>query len=76
MLLSPRLWLQQRLHHVFIDEFQDRLLLGLDYCSVQNDMQHIEWLTQLRDEKHISNEAYEKIMFGNIRRVLKLDVAE
>lgn len=56
----------------FIDEFQDRLLLGLDFCSVKNDMQHIDWLTQIRNEGHVSEEAHEKIMWRNANRLLKL----
>ncbi len=56
----------------FIDEFQDRLLLGLDYCSVRNDMQHIEWLTVARDEGHISAETLEKILWRNLDGVLRL----
>ena len=56
----------------FIDEFQNRLLLGLDYCSTTNDMQHIEWLTQAKDDGYISKKAYEKIMWKNINKALKL----
>ena len=56
----------------FIDEFQDRLLLGLDYCSPANDMQHIEWLTQARDDGYISRAAYEKLVWENINRLLEL----
>ena len=56
----------------FIDEFQDRLLLGLDFCSVKNDMQHINWLTTARDDAHISNQAYENIMWLNANRLLGL----
>jgi predicted TIM-barrel fold metal-dependent hydrolase len=56
----------------FIDEFQDRLLLGLDYCSTKNDMQHIEWLTKAKNDKNISIEAYDKIMWKNINKVLEL----
>ncbi len=59
----------------FIDEFQDRLMLGLDYCSVKNDMRHIEWLTTARDEKHISAEAYEKIMWENVSKAINLTPA-
>lgn len=59
----------------FIDEFQDRLLLGLDFCSVTNDMQHINWLTAARDAGHISGEAYEKVMWQNADRLLRLDLA-
>lgn len=58
----------------FIEEFQDRLLLGLDYCSVNNDMQHINWLTAARDEGHIAEQAYEKIMWRNANRVLALGI--
>jgi len=56
----------------FIDEFQDRLMLGLDYCSVRNNMQHIEWLSSTRDAGHISPEAYEKIMWRNINQAINL----
>lgn len=56
----------------FIDEFQDRLMLGLDYCSVRNNMQHIEWLASARDAGHISPEAYEKIMWQNINKAINL----
>jgi uncharacterized protein len=60
----------------FIDEFQDRLLLGLDFCSVTNDMQHVDWLTTARDEGHISGEAYEKIMWKNANRIMDLGIEE
>lgn len=59
----------------FIDEFQDRLLLGLDYCSPRNDMRHIEWLTAARDAGHISADALEKIFWRNLNNVLKLGLA-
>ena len=57
----------------FIEEFQNRLMLGLDYCSTTNDMQHIEWLTQARDAGNISEDAFQKIMWGNVSRVLRLE---
>jgi predicted TIM-barrel fold metal-dependent hydrolase len=56
----------------FIEEFQDRLLLGLDYCSPENDMQHIEWFTAARDKGSINERIYQKIMWENTNRVLKL----
>ncbi len=56
----------------FIDEFQDRLMLGLDYCSVRNDMQHIEWFKAARDAGRISPEVYEKIMWQNINKAINL----
>lgn len=59
----------------FLEEFQDRILLGLDYCSPRNDMKHIEWLTQACAEGHISKQVYEKVMGGNLERVLGLALA-
>lgn len=56
----------------FIDEFQDRLLLGLDYCSIKNDMRHIEWLTEAKQKRNISAAAFEKIMWRNANRLLQL----
>ena len=56
----------------FIDELQDRLMLGLDYCSVKNDMQHIEWFKIARAAGHISAEVYEKIMWKNINQAIHL----
>jgi predicted TIM-barrel fold metal-dependent hydrolase len=56
----------------FIDEFQDRLMLGLDYCSVKNNMQHIEWFQAARQAGHVSAAAYEKIMWRNINRLINL----
>ncbi|MCC7299869.1 MAG: amidohydrolase family protein, partial [Verrucomicrobia bacterium] len=60
----------------FIDEFQDRLMLGLDYCSTSNDMQHIEWLTAARDQGNISEKAYQKIMWKNVNDALDLKLKE
>ena len=58
----------------FIDEFQDRLMFGLDYCSPQQDMQHVEWLTQARDDGNINEEAFQKIMWKNINEALDLGI--
>jgi uncharacterized protein len=60
----------------FIEEFQDRLLLGLDFCSPINDHRHIQWLTTQRDEGAISGTAYEKIMWQNADRILGLGLAQ
>lgn len=59
----------------FADEFQDRLLLGLDHTDVSHDFQHIEWLTAARDEGHISTEAHAKIMWKNADRLIGLGLA-
>jgi len=56
----------------FMDEFQDRLLLGLDYCSIKNNMQHIEWLTDALKKQNISQAVYEKITWRNANRLLDL----
>ena len=56
----------------FIDEFQDRLLFGLDYCSVTNDPRHLQWLQAARHQNHISAQAFEKITWRNAHRLLKL----
>ena len=56
----------------FIDEFQDRLLLGMDYCAIDNDMQHIEWLTDAHNRGKITPSAYNKITSGNASRILNL----
>ena len=58
----------------FIAEFQDRLMVGLDYCSPASDMQHIEWLTQARDDGNISEDTYQKIMWKNLNEVLGLNL--
>jgi predicted TIM-barrel fold metal-dependent hydrolase len=59
---------------IFIEEFQDRLVLGLDCCSVNEDMQHVEWLTQARDNGNISPEIFEKIVWKNINQLLQLNL--
>jgi len=58
----------------FIEEFQDRLFLGLDYCSVRNNMRHIEWFKEHRDAGRISRQAYEKIMGQNANQLLQLNL--
>ncbi len=58
----------------FIEEFQDRLLLGLDSCSMSNRMGHLDWLGKSRDAGFISLEVYEKIVWKNINRVLDLGI--
>ncbi len=56
----------------FIDEFQDRLLLGLDMCFVGDNEPHLEWLRTALQDNHISREAFDKICGGNIIRILGL----
>lgn len=59
----------------FMNEFQDRLLLGLDFCSPTNDPQQVQWLTRLRDEGQLPLEVFEKIMWRNADRLLGLGLA-
>ena len=60
----------------FIDEFQDRLLLGLDHTDVELDFQHIEWLTQARNDGHITTAALEKILWKNANRLIRLGLED
>ncbi|MDE2729327.1 MAG: amidohydrolase family protein [Gemmatimonadota bacterium] len=60
----------------FLDEFQDRLLLGLDHTDAELDFQHIEWLRDRRDEGHIAPDVCEKILWRNADRILGLGIAE
>jgi predicted TIM-barrel fold metal-dependent hydrolase len=56
----------------FIEEFQDRLLLGLDICSRNQEVKHIRWLTDAKSNGQISSRAFDNIMYGNISRILNL----
>ena len=60
----------------FLDEFQDRLLLGLDHTDVELDFQQIEWLTRARDDGHVSTEILEKILWRNADRLIGLGLEE
>ena len=60
----------------FVDEFQDRLMLGLDHTDAELDFQHIEWLRAQRDEGHITDEVCEKILWRNADRIIGLGIAE
>ena len=68
--------LRRDLEHTwkFIEEFQDRLVLGLDFVAPDNDRPHVEWFKKSLDDGNISQQAYEKIMWKNIAGVLKLDI--
>lgn len=60
----------------FLDEFQDRLMLGLDHTDAELDFQHIEWLRARRDEGHITHEVCEKILWRNADRIIGLGISE
>jgi predicted TIM-barrel fold metal-dependent hydrolase len=56
----------------FVDEFQDRLVLGLDTCQITDDRQHTDWLRQCRDSGLITQAVFEKICWRNLARLLKI----
>lgn len=58
----------------FIEEFQDRLVLGLDTCQVADDRQHIEWLNEALEAGNIQPTVFEKICWRNLARLL--DISE
>ena len=60
----------------FIEQFQDRILLGLDATDVELDFQHIEWLTQARNDGHITTDVLDKILWRNANRLIGLDLEE
>lgn len=53
-------------------EFQDRLLYGTDICSAKQQVKLPEFLVKLKDEKKISEEAFRKIIRGNVIKLLGL----
>jgi hypothetical protein len=57
---------------LFLEEFQDRVCLGLDQNNAHRDMEHLQWLTSQRQAGTISPEVYEKIVWRNADRVLRL----
>ena len=60
----------------FLNEFQDRLMFGMDLCQPQAERSFKPllppYLKELRDSGEISNEVFEKVARGNAIRELKL----
>ncbi|MBD3385564.1 amidohydrolase family protein [candidate division KSB1 bacterium] len=56
----------------FIDEFQDRLVFALDYCSIRDKRPHLQWFSSALDKGKIRKTVYEKIMYKNISNILGL----
>ncbi|OHB60114.1 MAG: hypothetical protein A2Y12_09205 [Planctomycetes bacterium GWF2_42_9] len=57
----------------FLDEFQDRLMFGLDTCVANGVPQkHLEWFKSALKQGDISNKIYEKIMWKNANKLLEL----
>jgi predicted TIM-barrel fold metal-dependent hydrolase len=56
----------------FMEEFQDRLYWGTDIANVPQELPIVEYFRNLKAEKLISDDAYEKITWRNANRLLGL----
>ncbi|MBN2309936.1 MAG: amidohydrolase family protein [Candidatus Hydrogenedentes bacterium] len=56
----------------FMEEFQDRLFWGTDIANVPQDLPIVDYFRELKANKRISDEAYEKITWRNANRLLNL----
>ncbi|MBI3974485.1 MAG: amidohydrolase family protein [Chloroflexi bacterium] len=62
--------------YAFLEEFQDRLLFGLDICAPSQEASRGRMVTFMRhavETGKISRTAYDKIMGGNAVRLLRLE---
>ena len=60
----------------FLDEFQDKLYFGQDFCAPDNELMLSEYLDGLRASGDLSQEIYEKVCWKNAVKLLKLPLAE
>jgi predicted TIM-barrel fold metal-dependent hydrolase len=58
----------------FVDEFQDRLMMGLDHTNKELDFQHIEWLKAQTAGGHIAEDVLQKILWRNADRLIGLGI--
>ncbi len=58
----------------FLNEFQDRLYFGQDYCALSNNMMHSEYLDELLENGEISQEVYDKVCWKNAVNLLNLNL--
>ena len=56
----------------FMEEFQDRLLFGTDIAGTPQELPIVPYFRRLKEEKLISEAAYEKITWRNADRLLGL----
>ncbi len=54
----------------FLEEFQDKLYFGIDYCAIHNVMELSKFLDDAVEAGHISQVAYNKICRDNALRLL------
>jgi len=58
----------------FIEEFQDKLLFGTDLDQPNQEIPQLQYLNNLLKEDKISKRAYDKIMYKNAVKILKIEV--
>jgi predicted TIM-barrel fold metal-dependent hydrolase len=58
----------------FIEEFQDRIMFGLDICCSIETSPHLDWLKWSKANGNILATVYEKITWKNANRVLNLEL--
>jgi len=58
----------------FLEKFQDKLLFGTDIDFPGQNLPQIPYLRRLHEEGKISDKAYEKIMYKNAKKLLKLNI--
>ena len=62
----------------FLNEFQDRLYFGHDFCSIRNTQGMIQGMTlskyldNLLEDGAISRKVYDKVCSENARKLLRL----
>jgi len=61
--------------YTFMEEFQDRLYWGTDIANVPQELPIVSYFLKLKEEKLISQEAYEKITWQNANRLLNLGIS-
>ena len=55
----------------FLEEFQDKLFFGVDYCEPGNFMPLSQYLDDAVENGHISQKAYNKICRENLLALLE-----
>ncbi|MBE6369043.1 MAG: hypothetical protein E7056_02650 [Lentisphaerae bacterium] len=56
----------------FLNEFQDRLCFGTDICYAKEELPLAGFLIDLKKSGRISEEVFEKVARGNIKRLLNI----
>lgn len=56
----------------FLTEFQDRLYFGSDMCNIEMDVPQFAFFNKMLNEKRITKEVYDKIMYKNAMKLFDL----